>query len=174
MGVPTPSVERVADVRAEAQRMVDDVVAAHPGIAVGVSTEVEAMTGTPAEVLLEASLGADLLVVGHRGRGAFSSALLGSVGLQCVLRAACPVTIVRPVVAPADRGPGSAGSGGDDVVSDGRTGAGVRAAVVRRTAVRDVMTTRCALGATGRGVHRGGRLTGADPPAAGGTRWAVA
>ncbi len=102
MSAPPPSAETVADVRAEAQRMVDEMVAAHPGIAAGLSIDVNAMPGTPAEVLLEASLGADLLVVGHRGRGAFTSALLGSVGLQCVLRAACPVTVVRPVAAPAD------------------------------------------------------------------------
>ena len=38
---------------------------------------------------------ADLLVLGHRGRGAFRSAVLGSVGLHCVLHATCPVTIVR-------------------------------------------------------------------------------
>ena len=38
---------------------------------------------------------ADLLVLGHRGRGALRSALLGSVGLQCVMHASVPVTVVR-------------------------------------------------------------------------------
>jgi nucleotide-binding universal stress UspA family protein len=48
-------------------------------------------------VLVEASEGADLLVLGDRGR----SALLGSVGLHCVLHATCPVTIVRPAAVTA-------------------------------------------------------------------------
>jgi nucleotide-binding universal stress UspA family protein len=45
--------------------------------------------------LTEAAKGAALLVVGHRGRGAIASAMLGSVGLQALMHAHCPVTIVR-------------------------------------------------------------------------------
>lgn len=52
--------------------------------------------GTPAHVLITASEGADLLVVGSRGRGGFSSLALGSVGQACVHHAHCPVLIVRP------------------------------------------------------------------------------
>jgi len=52
--------------------------------------------GRPAEVLVEVSRHAAVLVVGHRGRGALTSAVLGSVGLHCVLHARCPVTVVRP------------------------------------------------------------------------------
>jgi nucleotide-binding universal stress UspA family protein len=37
-----------------------------------------------------------VLVLGHRGRGPVASAVLGSVGLHCILHATCPVTIVRP------------------------------------------------------------------------------
>jgi nucleotide-binding universal stress UspA family protein len=54
---------------------------------------VQAVAGSPAAVLLDVARNADLLVLGHRGHGASSSALLGSVGLQCVLH---PTTIVRP------------------------------------------------------------------------------
>lgn len=50
--------------------------------------------GNAAEVLLEAARDADELVVGHRGRGAVASALIGSVGWACMLHARCPVRIV--------------------------------------------------------------------------------
>jgi len=49
----------------------------------------------PSRVLFDASAGADLLVLGSRGHGGFSGALLGSVGQHCVRHAHCPVVIVR-------------------------------------------------------------------------------
>ncbi len=76
---------------------VDDV----PGLS-DVPVDVLALPGAPARVLIEQSQGAALLVVGHRGRGGFKSAVLGSVGMQCVLHATCPVTVVRPQQEPAD------------------------------------------------------------------------
>ena len=36
-----------------------------------------------------------VLVVGHRGRGAVASRVIGSVGLSVVLHAACTVTVVH-------------------------------------------------------------------------------
>jgi nucleotide-binding universal stress UspA family protein len=47
------------------------------------------------EALLEAAVGADLLVVGNRGRGAFAEALLGSTSGRISDHAPCPVVIVR-------------------------------------------------------------------------------
>jgi nucleotide-binding universal stress UspA family protein len=61
-----------------------------------VPVDVVALPGAPARVLIEQAQGAALLVVGHRGRGGFKSAVLGSVGMHCVLHATCPVTVVRP------------------------------------------------------------------------------
>jgi len=51
--------------------------------------------GHAAEVLLGAARGADLLVVGSRGHGGLTSAMVGSVSLQCVLHAHCPVLVLR-------------------------------------------------------------------------------
>ena len=61
----------------------------------GVTIERRAEQGTPAEVLIEESRGADLLVVGSRGHGGFAQLLLGSVSQRCPRRAFFPVVIVR-------------------------------------------------------------------------------
>jgi nucleotide-binding universal stress UspA family protein len=61
----------------------------------------------PAEALVELSTGADMLVVGSRGRGGFTSLLLGSVSHAAVLHALCPVVVIpsgaedRKAAAPA-------------------------------------------------------------------------
>jgi len=52
--------------------------------------------GYPARVLVEASEGADLLVVGSRGHAGFADALLGSVSTYCVQHAHGAVTVIRP------------------------------------------------------------------------------
>jgi len=51
--------------------------------------------GHPARVLLDASAGAELLVIGSRGHGGFVEAMLGSVGQHCVHHATCPVVVIR-------------------------------------------------------------------------------
>ena len=70
------------------------------GRAVGDETSVPVMTvverGHPTEVLLNASKGADLLVLGSRGHGGFTGMLLGSVSTHVVHHATCPVVIVKP------------------------------------------------------------------------------
>ncbi|NMH99315.1 universal stress protein [Pseudonocardia acidicola] len=97
---PTPE-EVAADVETSTEEMVAAVVAEHPGLA-RVPVDIRALAGAPAKTLIDQAQGAQLLVLGHRGRGGFTSALLGSVGMQCVLHAACPVTIVRPAEVPVD------------------------------------------------------------------------
>lgn len=74
------------------QAQVDRLLAGDP---TAPKVDVVVAAGPAAKVLVEAAEGADLLVVGHRGRGGFSSMLLGSVGLACVLHAPCTVTVVR-------------------------------------------------------------------------------
>ena len=87
--------ELAADLEKTTQAMVDAVVRERGGADVPV--QVRAVPGSPGQVLVDQSRDADMLVVGHRGRGGLRSAVLGSVGLQCVLHAAVPVTVVRPV-----------------------------------------------------------------------------
>jgi nucleotide-binding universal stress UspA family protein len=48
-----------------------------------------------AQALLDAAEGADLVVVGSRGLGGFSGALLGSVSQHVVHHATCPVVVIR-------------------------------------------------------------------------------
>ena len=61
------------------------------------------VTTAPAPAaLMSNSQGADLLVVGSHGRGGFRGLVMGSVSLQCVLHAHCPVTVVRPAPHPAE------------------------------------------------------------------------
>jgi nucleotide-binding universal stress UspA family protein len=91
-----PPEHLVNDVRKAAQTQVDQAVAAQGDDADGVPIAVEAIAGHPGQVLCSAADGAALLVVGHRGRGAVASAIIGSVGMHCVLHARCPVAIVRP------------------------------------------------------------------------------
>jgi nucleotide-binding universal stress UspA family protein len=61
----------------------------------GLEVEWMGVPGNPSEVLIEASRGASLLVVGSRGLGGFMGLLIGSVSNQCVHHAHCPVLVVR-------------------------------------------------------------------------------
>jgi nucleotide-binding universal stress UspA family protein len=51
--------------------------------------------GHPAQVLIDESQNASLLVLGYKGHGGFTGMLTGSVSLQVVHHAACPVVVVR-------------------------------------------------------------------------------
>ena len=51
--------------------------------------------GDVSAVLIEASKGADMLVLGSRGRGGFAGLKLGAVSNECVQHASCPVTIIK-------------------------------------------------------------------------------
>jgi nucleotide-binding universal stress UspA family protein len=88
-----------APVRHEAEEQIqatlDQAVAqAFPGGApAAVQTRIS--YGHPAEVLIDESKAASLLVVGSRGHSAFAGLLLGSVSIHCVTGAFCPVTVVR-------------------------------------------------------------------------------
>jgi nucleotide-binding universal stress UspA family protein len=105
MAVPPTTAELTDDAERTARQAVDDALARVGPDAQAVPVDLRVASGNPAGVLIDQAAEADLLVVGHRGRGGIASACLGSVGLQCVLHGTCAVVVVRPAPArsaPAD------------------------------------------------------------------------
>jgi nucleotide-binding universal stress UspA family protein len=86
-------------VKPEGQRYAEHIVGEaverarrdHPNAKV----ETAVVEGHPGHVLVDMSMGADLLVVGSRGRSEVTGLLLGSVSQHSVHHAHCPVTVVR-------------------------------------------------------------------------------
>jgi nucleotide-binding universal stress UspA family protein len=94
-----------ASALATARAVVEEVLAGdaveHPGLpAPAVDVRVE--FGDPGPVLAERARGAEVLVLGHRGRGATGTVVLGSVGWWCLRHAPCPVSVVPPPVGARD------------------------------------------------------------------------
>jgi nucleotide-binding universal stress UspA family protein len=80
--------------RAEAKFALDSQIADVLGARPGIQVEREVATGPVVSIILEAAKGAELLVVGSRGRGGFAGLVLGSVSSQVVHHSPCPVTVV--------------------------------------------------------------------------------
>ena len=76
-------------------RRVEEAVSRVAELAPRVTTTRGMHGESPEEALIEASDGADLLVVGSRGLGGFTGLLLGSVSQKCCLHARCPLVIIR-------------------------------------------------------------------------------
>jgi nucleotide-binding universal stress UspA family protein len=90
--VPVPSdFDPEDDVRRSLDSAVARVRATYPDVQV----DRRVVNGHPAPILVEASKGADLLVVGSRGHGEFMGMLLGSCSEHCATNAHCPVLIYR-------------------------------------------------------------------------------
>src|SRR5262245_55771267 len=106
----------------------DAVWAAHVHTPTEFSAEI--LPGEPGAVLVRESAGADLAVVGHRGRGGFPELLLGSVAVKLAAHAQCPVIVTRGPVRP-DGGVGTRGP----ARPDGDVGARGRASVDRDVGV---------------------------------------
>jgi nucleotide-binding universal stress UspA family protein len=79
-----------AAAKAVLDEALDEVRAEHRGL----ELDGELSEARAAAALIAAAGGADLLVVGSRGRGGFKGLLLGSVSAQCVHHAPCPVVVV--------------------------------------------------------------------------------
>ncbi len=100
-GPPEPDEDEVLDqVRTHLEGRADRPVMEYVG-----------MQGAPSAVLPELGSGAQLLVLGSRGRGGFTSLLLGSNGMAAARDADCPVVVVprpgREVHGEVPAGPGS-------------------------------------------------------------------
>ena len=89
--VPMPEVDFEGDARRVVVGMVDSLREAHPDLPI----DMQVTAGSAAQALVDASEGAELLVVGSRGHGAIAGSLIGSVSLHCVHQAHCPVLIHR-------------------------------------------------------------------------------
>ncbi len=80
--------------RDAAQGVLDAAVDLEEGVEPQVTFERVLVHGSPTHALLEAAKGADMIVVGSRGRGGFGGLLLGSVSQQVVHHAPCPVVVI--------------------------------------------------------------------------------
>jgi len=80
--------------RDAAEELVHSEVTAVLGAEPDVEVVERPMPGEAAEVLIEASRDADLLVVGSRGEGGFAGLRLGSVSQKCTMHSHCAVVVV--------------------------------------------------------------------------------
>lgn len=94
----TDSWHTLADLADRLAEAADKTLSGVVGDVIGdrrVPVEARVVQDHPVAALLREAKGADLLVVGSRGHGAFSGALLGSVSHYCTQHADCPVVVVR-------------------------------------------------------------------------------
>lgn len=88
--------ENRKELRILGRRVLDHALERVLALAPELPMETHLALGNAADVLLDAAEGADLLVVGSRGRGAVASLVLGSVSVDVSAHAPCPVAVVRP------------------------------------------------------------------------------
>jgi nucleotide-binding universal stress UspA family protein len=77
----------------DAQQVVDQALA-EVGVAGVPEVQRLVVEDTAGRALLDAAKGAEMVVLGSRGRGGFAGLLLGSVGLQVATHATCPVVVI--------------------------------------------------------------------------------
>jgi len=89
-----PRVPIDEDEERQGQLVLDEALARVPNE--GVVVEQRLLEGSPGELLVEASEGAALVVVGTRRHHGLGSFVVGSVAKTLVHQAHCPVVVVRP------------------------------------------------------------------------------
>ncbi|MFF5437852.1 universal stress protein [Streptomyces achromogenes] len=94
IGWTGPAIDPEFDLEQAQERFAEEMRAVFPDRRPAGMREI-LVEGDPSDVLIAASEGAEILVVGRRGRGGFARAILGSVSLRCAQHAACPVVVVR-------------------------------------------------------------------------------
>ena len=87
--------DRATDFEGDARKVLADALNEVSSVEPDVLIRSSVVEGHPAEVLVRAARGADMLVVGSRGHGGFPGAMLGSVSQYCVHHAPCPVLVIR-------------------------------------------------------------------------------
>lgn len=71
----------------------------------GIEVEVRSTSGYPGQSIVDAAddVGADFIVLGSHGHGAFYDLIVGSTASRVIKRARCPVVIVPPKPEPAPK-----------------------------------------------------------------------
>ena len=98
--VPVDTLDIKEQIQNMQKEVVDSVV---DSVDDSVELECQLIKGRAADTLIKAAEGADMLVVGSRGRGGFKGLLLGSVSHQIVQHCPCPVVIVRSTEEPVKK-----------------------------------------------------------------------
>lgn len=91
---PAPPVAPLEVLRAERYSVLRRVIAKTLGKRHDVDVGAELVEGVPAEQLIKTVRQAKMLVVGSRGYGWLRGSLLGSISMECVHRAQCPVVVI--------------------------------------------------------------------------------
>jgi nucleotide-binding universal stress UspA family protein len=94
------SVPQDWDPAGDMRKVLDETVRAVFGDHPPAGLQQQVREGGAAQVLIEASQGAIMLVVGSRGHGGFAGLLLGSVSANVAEHASCPVLVIH-----GDQGP---------------------------------------------------------------------
>lgn len=100
LGVGMPELRK--EMRVIGRRSLDGALARVQEIQPGVEVKVHLAFGATHDVLLDSVEGAQMLVLGSRGRGTLASLVLGSVSAGLASVAPCPVAVVRDAEARRD------------------------------------------------------------------------